>query len=328
MIKDLSNMLGYYVQSYDLGNCNPDELTAMGFTDLAIHVSRKPDSEYYYKTFIADIVEQLKGKMGIWLWLSANIDFDDTIVDLGTSKGEKYVTRLASDIADITSLAVVKGVILDIDNGDKTKSVTLTTNMIKAVRGSCKKYLLLSTMSYYFDDPLYYGQDFEKLAPYCDGFLPMIYRGNYNKTPEDCGKAVKACLLHAPNKIIACLQTYDGDQRLEQAIQLGKGEAEIYTDAEMQNDYNIVIGSGSDGCFLFERNYSKFKGVKQMATGYSFATIEDGAKRVKAWMEANKYALPKYVTLDGKQVDMANFLYLLMNAESVRSAPGSTVSCI
>lgn len=86
----------------------------------------------------------------------------------------------------------------------------------------------------------------------------------------------------------------------------------------------------AEGIFAAESDVISNTNVVQAAqltsTGnsYTLYQIEDAAKRVKAFIETNK-KLPSYVTIGTKQVEMPDFLYLIVSA-TVNINSGNTVS--
>lgn len=169
-----------------------------------------------------------------------------------------YNDRLINYISDISNNYNVDGIHLDYvrysgvekygnaawqQPGGAEAAVNTITSFVQQVKNNIKPTIKLSAavMPEGATNGYTYGQDYEQLAKYVDYLVPMIYKGNYNKTTAWIGETTSKIKALSGNKtIVAGLQTYYSDSNPHG----------IPRD-ELQNDINTAIGSGASGFVLF-----------------------------------------------------------------------------
>ena len=158
----------------------------------------------------------------------------------------------------------------------------------------------------------YYGQDYSKLAQYLDFLVPMVYKGNYDQNTKWIGSTVKYIKDNSGGKpVVAGLQSYRSDSNVVPIPA-----------SELDNDIEAALDNGASGFVLFRYGLinQQFFSTDSAGSDYSYVAdsttineIKVAASNVKAFIETNK-RLPNYVTLSGKQIGMADFLYMLVSS--------------
>jgi len=158
----------------------------------------------------------------------------------------------------------------------------------------------------------YYGQDYAKLSQYLDFLVPMVYKGNYNQDTDWIGSTVKYIKDHAGGKpVIAGLQSYRSDSNVVPIPA-----------SELDNDIEAALDNGASGFVLFRYGLINQQFFSTDSAGSADSYVADSttineikvaASKVKTFIETNK-RLPNYVTLSGRQIGMAEFLYMLISS--------------
>ncbi|HML04673.1 MAG TPA: pseudomurein-binding repeat-containing protein [Methanobacterium sp.] len=178
----------------------------------------------------------------------------------------------------------------------------------------------------------YYGQDYEQLSNYLDYLVPMVYKGNYKEDTDWIGNVTAYIVNHSGGKpVIVGLQTYESDDNVtpipgaelngdvKEALDNGASGYSLFRYGLIdgivsQSSVNSTVDSTSDNSGTNSSNSQD--STQNSTSGYStisIAEIEDAANRVKTYIETN-HRLPNYVTISSKQIQMPEFLNLLINA--------------
>ena len=255
-----------------------------------------------------------------------------TLYAYNTSYAAEFAENLTSRVLSYISVPGVGGVHLDYIRypgtayqvPNSTAAITGIVRRISEAVRSVNPGLLLSAalMPEKASNAYYYGQNYTQLADYLDVLVPMAYKGNYRAETswiENVTAYIKSKSLNAD--VWTGLQTYRSDDDV----------TPIPAD-ELIADINSAIRGGADGYALFrygliDRDF--LSGLPTATTkpsadnSITASTIMDAASRVKAFVESN-FRLPNYVSLGGRQVTPAGFLYLLAEFLTGRDpVPGS-----
>lgn len=235
-----------------------------------------------------------------------------------------YNTRLIDFIKNITSTYNIQGIHLDYvrysgvgdnaayKNPGGTEAITSFVQQVYEAVNAIKPDVKVSAalMPEGSENAKYYGQNYTQLSQYLDFLVPMIYKGNYNKGTAWIASTTKYIVEHSNGKpVVAGLLTYVSDDNVTRL-----------SAAELQNDINTAISSGSSGYVLFRYGLinSSFNGTSTVSSEaypitFALSELEDAASRVKAFIETN-HRLPAYVEISGTAVNMPEFLQMLIKS--------------
>ena len=234
---------------------------------------------------------------------------DEVRTGYDTSK----TTSLITAIADITRNYKIDGIHLDYvrypgtayKHSGGTETITLFVKNVYDSVKSIKPKVAVSAavMPECSQNGYYYGQDYAKLAPYLDFFVPMIYKGNYKKDTAWIGSTTKWIVDHSGGKpVLAGLQTYESDNDLTKLPA-----------NELKEDVKSAINKGASGYVLFRYGLTDndfFKSPTDNSVRFSIDSILDAAASIKSFIDSNQ-RLPNYVTIDSKQISISEMLRIM-----------------
>jgi len=269
-----------------------------------------------------------------WLYKTSYVTKYKTETRYGYSSAHK--DTLINFISDITKNYNINGIHLDyirysgsgtnaayLHSGGTeaiTSFVANVTNTVKAI--NAKMVISAALMPEGSENAKYYGQDYTQLSQYLDFLVPMIYKGNYNQDTGWIGQTVKYIVDNSNGKpVVAGLQTYESDTNTTPIPA-----------AELQNDINTAVTSGSSGYALFrygliDSSYMPVKESLPESSGdsqFTLSQLQTAASSVKSYIETY-HKLPNYVTVGTGQITVPQFLQLLVNGllqiQSGKSTP-------
>ena len=261
--------------------------------------------KFYYKTVTKyytayENQQQLKYKY-VTQTTPSELTYQQEIID--------YISKLVTDYD-------INGVHLDYvrysgvgDNAAyKHDGDEVITNFVKDVYNSVKSIkakvvVSAALMPECGANAYYYGQDYEKLAPYLDFMVPMIYKGNYNKDTAWIGTTTQYIVNKANGTpVIAGLQTYVSDSNIQPIPA-----------AELEGDIEAAISNGSSGYALFR--YGLIANNNNNSTETAILTIQHvltASTNLKNYVISNK-KLPSTIQVGSYTINTAQFLQILLN---------------
>ena len=187
-------------------------------------------------------------------------------------------------------------------NGDE-----VITNFVKDVYDSVKAInakvaVSAALMPECGANAYYYGQDYEKLAPYLDFMVPMIYKGNYNKDTAWIGTTTQYIVNKANGTpVVVGLQTYVSDSNIQPIPA-----------SELEGDIEAAISNGSSGYALFRYGLISNNNSSTEIASVTVQQVLTASTNLKNFVISNK-KLPNTIMVGIYTINTAQFLHIMLN---------------
>ncbi|WP_460009335.1 pseudomurein-binding repeat-containing protein [Methanobacterium movens] len=326
-----------WVRYWSMDAVNLEELKAAGITDIFLDSEALTNSKYQNSSarFLQNAQES---GIRVSVWVNC-FKPNSTWIDPANESSATYITDLLSRIGILTGRAGINGVHLDYIRypGNAYQQVNGTTSInsfvsrVRDVVKAIKPDALLSAalMPEGAVNAYYYGQNYTELANYLDVLVPMIYKGNYNKNTSWIGSVTNYIVSQsAGTPVWTGILTYQSDNNLTTI-----GADELF------GDVVSALKNGADGYVLFrygllDEGFFEYSSAMHNPTAgensnnpisFSPGSIKDAASRVKEYIESNQ-RLPNFVTINNRQLNMSEYLYLLAKVLELNSGSNTPVA--
>lgn len=242
-----SKYKGVWVMADDADNINLNELKNAGITDIFVKCNRI--STPTYPNVLKNVISKAKGAgIRIHSWITCFRNADGTWIPAENTDHQDVLIEAISDMARNYD---INGIHLDYvryggtasQHPNATETITSFVKRVYTTVKSIKSNVMVSAavMPEGSSNADIYGQDYEKLAPYLDLMIPMLYEGNYNEDNAWIGTITKYIVEKSGNTpVIAGIQTYVSDNDLT-----------LLTANDINKDINSALENGAQGYVLF-----------------------------------------------------------------------------
>ena len=312
------NGYGYWLFGRDMPNVDLASLASQGTNNIFLNSYA---IDLHGKKAVTDWIQKANSygiKVHIWMEVFYDGSFISPVLSNGNLNYQLFNEKIneAKSYASISGLAGIHldylrfpGTAYKYTNGVTAINtfVQMCTEAVHAVNPNI--IMSAAIMPEKNANTYYYGQDISVLGKYLDVIVPMIYKGNYGQPSSWITETTKWFVDNCKDAQIWCgIQSYKSDSNTAKL-----------SVSELAADANAGLKGSAAGVMIFRYGITNFLDFKTLndgsnsgVTGTKFtrSEIQDGAKYLKEYMEANG-ALPNSIKISNKVCSVPQFLYLM-----------------
>ena len=334
------NGYGYWVFGADMKNVDLKSLAAKGTTDIFLNFyAIKLHGQSAVESWIASANSY---GMRVHIWMQAFYDGSWINPVKNGAANTAYFNQVISEAKKYAAIKGVAGIHFDYmrypGTAHKTSGGTdaisqfakLASESLHALNS--KLIVSCSMMPETTSNIKYYGQDLAAISTYMDVVIPMVYKGNYQKTSSWVSTVTKWFVDNSNGAAIwVGLQGYNSDS-----------DTTKLTTTDITKDAQTALNTKSSGVVIFRwgiTNFVDFNSLTGKNPGSSTSTTDDtktvtlaniltAANNLKSTISSTG-AVPASVSVGGVTYSTPQFLYLMAKAiENINSGKTSAISVV
>jgi len=262
--KMASNGTSIWIKSYDFTKVDLDKLANSGIRNVFLHESA---ISQYGKLNVTIWAKEAASKgITTHIWIQCFYSKGKWINPVNTatkSYNQAYFNKILSKVITYSKMDYIGGIHLDYlrypgtaymykySNGvTGEKAITKFTSQVKSCMNKYNQNMVLSAavMPETSSNARYYGQNIPKLGKHLDIIVPMIYKGNYRRSPSWITSKTRWFVKNSGGaQVWTGLQTYRSDKKVK--------PLSIYA---LKIDFKAALNGGASGIALFRWGLTPF----------------------------------------------------------------------